>query len=102
MNWLWHTLVLCLIIIPATLLWAMGIFDVIFRRHDLSTGKRIGWLALILFVPIIGALIYACTLGSYFDKRRTGGPTPTEEVYAAGLPDDIEIERERYRVPPEV
>ena len=65
-------------------------------------GSALGWLALILFLPIIGALIYACTLGSYFDKRRIGGPKPTEEVYAAGLPDDIEEERERYRVPPEV
>ena len=62
MNWFWHAIFICLIVIPAAILWGVAIFDVIFRRHDLSTGKRIGFLVMILFIPIIGALIYACTI----------------------------------------
>ena len=69
MNWFWHAIWISLIVIPATILWIVAIVDVIFRRHDLSTGKRIGFLALILFIPIIGALIYAVTI---FGRDKVG------------------------------
>ena len=37
-------------------IWAISIVDV-FRRH-FSAGTTVGWLALIVLLPFIGALIY--------------------------------------------
>ena len=47
-------------------IWAISIVDV-FRRH-FSAGTTVGWLALIVLLPFIGALIY-------WAKRK---PTPDE------------------------
>jgi hypothetical protein len=61
-NWLWHALWICLIVIPATILWLFSVYDIIFRQHKMATWKRIVWLLVVLFIPILGALIY---LGIY-------------------------------------
>ena len=57
MNWLWHALWLCLVIIPVTILWLVCIWDVIFNRRDVSWVKRLGYLLLVL-IPFVGAIIY--------------------------------------------
>jgi hypothetical protein len=36
MDWFWHALLVCFVIIPATVLWLAIIVELI-RRHDLST-----------------------------------------------------------------
>lgn len=59
MNWFWHTLWICLVVIPVAILWAVCIFDIVVRRGDLVWWKRLLWLVLVLFVPLLGALIYA-------------------------------------------
>ena len=87
MNWFWHAIWISIIVIPATILWAVALFDVIFRRHDLSTGKRIGVLLMILFLPIVGALIYACTL---FGRDEVEG----DRVYT-GQPDQMTVDSVR-------
>jgi hypothetical protein len=58
MDWFWHAIWICLVVIPVTVLWVVAIFDVVFRRHDLHAGARIGILIMVLFIPVFGALIY--------------------------------------------
>ena len=57
MDWFWHALLVCFVIIPAAVLWIAIIVELI-RRRDLSTWQRIGWLIGILIFPIIGSLTY--------------------------------------------
>ena len=58
MNWFWHALWICFVIIPVTILWIACMVDIIFNRSDLIWWKRLGWLILVL-IPFIGAIIYA-------------------------------------------
>ena len=51
MTVLWILAGLALVII-----WVISIFDVF--RHHFSGGTTVGWLALIVFLPFVGALIY--------------------------------------------
>jgi amino acid transporter len=62
MDWFWHAIWICLVVIPVTILWIVAIFDVVFRRHDLSAGARIAILIMVLLLPAIGALIYFGTM----------------------------------------
>lgn len=48
---------LLLIWIALFLSWSISIWD-IFRRHDLSGGARAGWFILVIFIPIVGTVIY--------------------------------------------
>ena len=59
MDWFWHVLVLCFVIIPITLLWMACLWDILIRRRDLTWWKRLIYILLILVFPLIGALIYA-------------------------------------------
>jgi hypothetical protein len=93
-NWFWHALWICVVVIPVTIMWVACIFDVVLRRHDIVWSKRLGWLALVLLVPVIGALIYA-----YFVFGR---PTDAEYRERAELGDqgaltDSEFEQQRVR-----
>jgi hypothetical protein len=38
--------------------WVMGLWDVVFKRHDLTTAKRLAWILLIVVLPIIGTFVY--------------------------------------------
>ena len=58
MNWFWHAMWICFIVIPAAILWLVCIYDIVFRQHDMATWKRIVWLIVVLCIPIIGALVY--------------------------------------------
>jgi hypothetical protein len=59
MNWFWHALWICLVVIPVAILWGACIFDIVVRRHDMVWWKRVLWLLLVLVLPVLGALIYA-------------------------------------------
>jgi hypothetical protein len=52
-DWFW----LLLIQVPIFLLWFFCLADV-FRRGDLSGGAKAGWVAVVVLIPLIGALIY--------------------------------------------
>jgi hypothetical protein len=46
-----------LIAIPLLLIWVLTLVD-LFRRHDLSTGRKVLWALLVLILPVIGVIIY--------------------------------------------
>lgn len=53
----WEIFFELLIWVPIVLLWATALFDLI--PHQAITGwAKAGWAALIIFIPIFGALIY--------------------------------------------
>lgn len=58
MNWFWHTLWICLVVIPVSILWIVCMVDIIFNRNDLVWWKRLGWL-LVVLIPFVGAIAYA-------------------------------------------
>jgi hypothetical protein len=57
MNWFWHAVWICLVVIPVTLLWVTCVVD-IFLRRDLSGWARVGWVLGVLVFPLVGALVY--------------------------------------------
>jgi hypothetical protein len=46
-----------LIAIPLLLIWALTLVDIV-RRHDLRTSSKVLWALAVLFVPVIGAIVY--------------------------------------------
>lgn len=46
-----------LIVIPLLLIWILTLVD-LFRRHDLSTGRKVLWALVVLVLPVIGVIIY--------------------------------------------
>ncbi|HEY0364088.1 MAG TPA: PLD nuclease N-terminal domain-containing protein [Solirubrobacteraceae bacterium] len=46
-----------LIAIPLLLIWVLTLVD-LFRRHDLSTGRKVAWALVVLILPVIGVIIY--------------------------------------------
>ena len=46
-----------LIAIPLLLIWVLTLVD-LFRRHDLSTGRKVLWAFVVLILPVIGVIIY--------------------------------------------
>lgn len=59
MNWefFWAWVVFFFVFIPLMMLWIYTMVD-IFRRPDQGALAKFGWLVLILFLPLIGMLIY--------------------------------------------
>lgn len=53
----WNLFWLFFIFLPLIFLWAFGLVDV-FRRKDLSGIAKAIWVILILWIPIIGLIIY--------------------------------------------
>jgi hypothetical protein len=58
-SWFWHALWICLIVIPAALLWVGAVFHIVLFRADLKWWHRLIWLAVVLLIPVVGALAYA-------------------------------------------
>lgn len=57
MDWFWHALVICLVVIPVTLMWVAVVIE-LFRRRDLSVPARFAWLMGVLVFPLLGCLVY--------------------------------------------
>ena len=57
MDWFWHALVICLVVIPVTLMWVAVVIE-LFRRRDLSVPTRFAWLMGVLVFPLLGCLVY--------------------------------------------
>jgi hypothetical protein len=57
MEWFWHVLVICLVVIPVTVMWLAIGFELI-TRHDLQWWQRVAWILFILIFPLLGSLIY--------------------------------------------
>ena len=74
-----------------------------FRRHDHSGGAKAGWLLFILFVPLIGAIVYTISrpaeAADYGYESASSGRTSTadelarlSELRAQGAISDAEYE----------
>jgi hypothetical protein len=50
-------LLVVLIVIPLLLIWVLTLVD-LFRRHDLSAGRKVAWALAVLILPVIGVIIY--------------------------------------------
>jgi hypothetical protein len=50
-------LLVVLIVIPLLLIWLLTLVD-LFRRHDLSTGRKVLWALVVLLVPVVGVIVY--------------------------------------------
>jgi hypothetical protein len=46
-----------LIVIPLLLIWILTIVDLL-RRHDLSGARKALWALVVLFVPVVGVIVY--------------------------------------------
>jgi hypothetical protein len=97
MNWFWHTVWICFVVIPVAILWGASIFDIVVRRKDLVWWKRVLWLVLVLVIPVIGALIYIAVAA--------GGTTSTdldihelERLHSQGDLSNADYERQLGRM----
>jgi hypothetical protein len=57
MDWFWHALMICLVVIPVTVLWASCLIDIVLRS-DLAGWHKALWVLFVLLVPLFGALVY--------------------------------------------
>jgi hypothetical protein len=65
-------LVWTMIVFFAWVIWFWMVITVlgdVFRRHDLSGGGKVGWSLLIIFLPLLGVLIYLGTQGKHMAER---------------------------------
>jgi type VI protein secretion system component VasK len=77
MEWFWHVLLICLVVIPAAIMWLAVIFE-LFRRGDLKWWQRLAWFLLVIVFPLIGSVIF---LGYTWVTAGRRAPEP-----ASGLP----------------
>ncbi len=53
---IWATFVVFFVLMPLIFLWAFALID-LFMRRDIGW-RKVLWLAFIIFVPVLGPLIY--------------------------------------------
>lgn len=82
----WDVFFLLLIWLPIVLLWTTAFIDIL-QRNDLSGGAIVGWMLLIIILPIVGSLIYfiarpaaADVSGSGYEPRPATGVSVAEEI----------------------
>jgi Phospholipase_D-nuclease N-terminal len=75
MDWFWHVLWVCLVVIPIALLWIAVVVE-LFRRHDLSGSMKLLWLLFVLVLPVIGAITYVIVTWLQADRARDLGAAP--------------------------
>ena len=75
---MWVSFILFFILIPLVMLWAFALLDLFFVRHDIRFSK-VAWLVFIVFLPIIGPLIYLLVR-----PQATDAPPPQEPTGGTG------------------
>jgi hypothetical protein len=75
MDWFWHVLWVCLVVIPIALLWVAVVVE-LFRRHDLAGWMKLLWLLFVLVLPVIGAITYLVVTWLQADRTRELGAAP--------------------------
>jgi hypothetical protein len=62
MDWdvFWSVLFVLFVMVPLFMIWAFAVMD-LFSRRDLSGLGKVLWLFFIIFLPIIGTLVYFLT-----------------------------------------
>jgi hypothetical protein len=43
----------------------------VFRRHDISGGAKVGWTLFVIFLPLLGVLVYLGTQSKQIAERNT-------------------------------
>jgi type VI protein secretion system component VasK len=88
MEWFWHVLVVCVVVIPVTLMWLAIIYE-LFTRKDLKWWQRIAWLVFVLVLPLFGALIYLGYTWATADRRQpdSAGASSSFGRHASSVPD---------------
>jgi hypothetical protein len=74
-DFLHVSLVGLFMVIGLIIIWLGALYDV-WRRADLATGARLAWTAAILFLPILGTLVYAIVRPAASEVRYSGDPAP--------------------------
>jgi hypothetical protein len=69
MEW-WEFVIILAIFFPIMVLWLGCIIDAI-GRPDLSGWMKAAWIVFILFVPLIGSLVYVITRPRVIVSRET-------------------------------
>jgi hypothetical protein len=64
----WEFFLAMTIILPIVVLWIGCIIDVV-GRPDISGWKKAGWMLFIIFLPLIGSIIYAIARPRLIDTR---------------------------------
>jgi hypothetical protein len=85
----WKLLFDLLIIVPLTICWLFGIFD-IFSRPDLRGWTRAGWLLFVLILPLIGTLIYLVLRPTNIEVRARSVRRTVDEG-PAGRPEQLKL-----------
>jgi len=57
------------------------VFVDIFRSHDLSGWAKALWFLFVLFIPLIGVLVYLIARGGSFNERATQRAQRQDEAY---------------------
>jgi hypothetical protein len=87
----WAWLFLFLIVIPFCFCWGFAFIDV-FRRHDLNGWMKALWLLCIIFLPILGTLIYLVCRPQTADEYAYGYSAPYQAAPApnyGGAPSNV-------------
>jgi hypothetical protein len=53
----WSLVIFFFIFVPLIMLWAFALVD-LFKRSGMSAISRVLWLLFIIFLPVLGSLIY--------------------------------------------
>ena len=94
MEWFWHVLVICVIVIPVTIMWiAIGIE--ILRRHDLNAFQRICWLLVIFVLPLLGSFTYLIVSWRRAGKKKVEQPPREVPADPSMVRDLTELDRLR-------
>ena len=83
----WEFMLVMAITLPIMVMWLGCIIDII-GRPDISGWAKAGWMLFVLFLPLIGAIVYAVTRPklivakdvSFLDDVYTSGRDPQEEA----------------------
>jgi hypothetical protein len=95
-NWFWHALWICLIVIPTTILWLACVYDIVFRRRSMSAWARVIWLLIVLVLPVVGAVIYLVAFGDALGREDSYRDLTIAK--SRGLLSESEYEDQRARL----
>ena len=78
---LWQ--IILLVFLFALWVWALvAVFIDVFRRSDLSGAIRIGWVALVLLLPVVGVVIYLIARPKLTERERRSVASYVEAVHS--------------------
>ena len=63
MSDVWTWLGPLLLVVPVVLIWVYSLLDLV-QRTDQPARRKLGWILLIVLLPVLGPLIYVAVRGS--------------------------------------